>query len=100
MYNASRLRYKESDRINDLKDSFSKIGAKIEVTENEIFIEGIEKLEGGKTTSHNDHRIAMSLAVASIVSDNPITIDDAQSINKSSFNFVEQFRSIGVNMAL
>lgn len=42
LYNASRLRYKESDRINDLKDSFSKIGAKIEVTENEIFIEGIE----------------------------------------------------------
>ena len=100
LYNASRLRYKESDRINDLKDSFSKIGAKIEVTENEIFIEGIEKLEGGKTTSHNDHRIAMSLAVAAIVSNNPITIDDAQSINKSSFNFIEQFRSIGVNMVL
>ncbi|MEI0524721.1 3-phosphoshikimate 1-carboxyvinyltransferase [Brachyspira murdochii] len=100
LYNASRLRYKESDRINDLKDSFSRIGAKIEVTENEIFIEGIEKLEGGKTTSHNDHRIAMSLAVASIASNNPITIDDAQSINKSSFNFIEQFRSIGVNMVL
>ena len=100
LYNASRLKYKESDRINDLKDSFTKIGADIEVTENEIFIEGSEQLRGGNTTSHNDHRIAMSLAVASIVSENDIIIDDAQSINKSSFNFIEQFRSIGASMIL
>ena len=98
LYNASRLRYKESDRINDLKNSFNKIGAKIEVTGDNIFIEGIDKLEGGETTSHNDHRIAMSLAVASIVSKNSIVIDDAESINKSSFNFIEQFRSIGAQI--
>ncbi len=89
------MKYKESDRIDDLKDSFNKIGAKIKVTENEIYIEGVEKLEGGNTTSHNDHRIAMSLAVASIVSESDIVIDDAMSINKSSFNFIDQFRSIG-----
>ena len=100
LYNAGRLRYKESDRINDLKDSFVKIGANIEVTEDEILIEGVERLSGGKTTSHNDHRIAMSLAVASAVSDGNITIDDANSINKSSFNFIEQFRSIGGNIVL
>ena len=100
LYNASRLRYKESDRINDLKDSFSRIGAKIKVTKDEIFVEGVEKLKGGKTTSHNDHRIAMALSVASIVSNDSITIDDAESINKSSFSFIEQFRSIGANISL
>lgn len=98
LYNAKRLRYKESDRINDLKDSFNKIGAKITSTEDEIFIEGVEKLKGGKTSSHNDHRIAMALCVASIVCENEIIIDDAQSINKSSFNFIEQFRSIGAKI--
>lgn len=98
LYNAKRLRYKESDRINDLKDSFNKIGAKITSTENEIYIEGVEKLIGGKTSSHNDHRIAMALCVASAVCDNDIIIDDAASINKSSFNFIEQFRSIGAKM--
>ena len=98
LYNAKRLRYKESDRINDLKDSFNKIGAKITSTENEIFIEGVEKLHGGKTSSHNDHRIAMALCVASIVCENDIIIDDAQSINKSSFNFIEQFRSVGAKI--
>ena len=98
LYNAKRLRYKESDRINDLKDSFNKIGAKITSTEDEIFIEGMEKLKGGKTSSHNDHRIAMALCVASIVCENEIIIDDAQSINKSSFNFIEQFRSIGAKI--
>ena len=98
LYNAKRLRYKESDRINDLKDSFNKIGAKITSTEDEIFIEGVEKLKGGKTSSHNDHRIAMALCVASIVCENEIIIDDAQSINKSSFNFIEQFRSVGAKI--
>ena len=98
LYNAKRLRYKESDRINDLKDSFNKIGAKITSTEDEIFIEGVKKLKGGKTSSHNDHRIAMALCVASIVCENDIIIDDAQSINKSSFNFIEQFRSIGAKI--
>lgn len=98
LYNASRLRYKESDRINDLKDSFTKIGAKIEVTDDEIYIEGVEKLEGGNTTSHNDHRIAMALSIASTVSNNDIIIDDAESINKSSFNFLEQFKSIGAKI--
>lgn len=98
LYNAKRLKYKESDRINDLKDSFNKIGAKITSTENEIYIEGVDKLNGGKTSSHNDHRIAMALCVASIVCDNEIIIEDAESINKSSFNFIEQFRSIGAKM--
>lgn len=99
LYNAGRLKYKESDRINDLKDSFNRIGAKIEATDDNIFIEGVERLEGGETTSHNDHRIAMSLAVASIVAKNNIIIDDAESINKSSFNFIEQFRSIGARIS-
>lgn len=98
LYNAKRLRYKESDRINDLKDSFNRIGAKISATENEIYIEGVDKLKGGKTTSHNDHRIAMALCIASIVSKNDIIIDDAESINKSSFNFIEQLKSIGVKI--
>ena len=98
LYNARRLRYKESDRINDLKDSFNKIGAKISATDNEIYIEGVDKLKGGETESHNDHRIAMALCVASIVSNNNIIIKDGESINKSSFNFIEQFRSIGVKI--
>ncbi|WP_300365824.1 3-phosphoshikimate 1-carboxyvinyltransferase [Brachyspira sp.] len=100
LYNAGRLKYKESDRINDLKDSFTKIGANIEVGNDEIFINGVERLKGGNTTSHNDHRIAMALAVASIVSNENISIDDAESIKKSSFSFIEQFRSIGANIVL
>ena len=100
LYNAHRLKYKESDRINDLKDSFNKIGAKITSTDSEIFIEGVEKLEGGKTTSHNDHRIAMALAIASIICKNDVIIDDSESINKSSFSFIDQLKSIGSNIII
>lgn len=98
IYNAGRLKYKESDRLNDLKDSFNRVGAKIDVTDEEIYIYGVEKIEGGHTTSHNDHRIAMALAIAGISSKNPIIIDDAQSIYKSSFGFIDQFKSIGGNL--
>ena len=100
LYNAHRLKYKESDRIKDLEDSFRRIGVKIRTTDDEIFIEGNGGIKGGKTTSHNDHRIAMALSVAGLISDEPIIIDDAESISKSSFSFINDFKSIGAKVSI
>lgn len=95
LYNAKRLKYKESDRIYDLKDSLTKIGAKIEAKDDTITIEGVEYLEGGHTTSHNDHRLAMAISIASIISKKDIILEGENAVNKSSTNFFEQFREIG-----
>lgn len=100
LYNAHRLKYKESDRIKDLEDSFSRIGVNIRTTDNEIIVEGSGFIKGGRTISHNDHRIAMALAVAGIISKEAVIIDDAESISKSSFSFINDFKSIGANVIL
>lgn len=95
LYNAHRLKYKESDRINDLKDSLTRIGASIKTTDDEIKIEGIGQLSGGVTNPHNDHRIAMTLAMASVISTDDIIIEDYEVVKKSSASFFNQFVSLG-----
>lgn len=95
LYNAKRLKYKESDRIYDLKDSITKIGAKINAKDDMIEIEGVEYLKGGYATSHNDHRIAMAISIASIISKNDIILDGENAVKKSSSIFFKQFEELG-----
>ena len=95
LYNAHRLKYKESDRINDLKDSLTRIGASIKTTDDEIEIEGVGQLSGGISNPHNDHRIAMTLAIASMISIDDIIIEDYEVVKKSSASFFSQFESLG-----
>jgi 3-phosphoshikimate 1-carboxyvinyltransferase len=64
---AKELRYKESDRIKAISESLRKMGAKIEELEDGIIVEGPTQLKGAVVDSFGDHRIAMTLAIASIV---------------------------------
>lgn len=93
--NAKRLKYKESDRIYDLQDTFSKIGAEIKASDDTIEIKGLGSLKGGETLSHNDHRLAMAVTVSSIISEGDIILNDYEATYKSSSNFYEQFISLG-----
>lgn len=89
--NAGRLRLKESDRLHALAAEFNRLGGKITEQEDGLLIEGIERLEGGEADSHNDHRIAMALAVASLKSKEPISIRGAECVGKSYPDFWEDF---------
>ncbi|RRD40461.1 3-phosphoshikimate 1-carboxyvinyltransferase [Leptotrichia sp. OH3620_COT-345] len=94
--NAERLRIKESDRITSIRTELNKIGAEIEETENSLIIQGVDKFKGGAVLSAwNDHRIAMSLAVASIRCEEEIIIEEAESVKKSYPHFWEDFRKMG-----
>ncbi|NPA68925.1 MAG: 3-phosphoshikimate 1-carboxyvinyltransferase [Chlorobi bacterium] len=84
----NRLIHKESNRAETLKTEFAKIGINIIIDKDLMLIEG-GKISGGITDSHNDHRIAMALAVAALGSKNGITIKNAFSINKSYPGFYE-----------
>lgn len=90
IYNAGRLRIKESDRIEAMETELKKFGVKISSTEDEIQIQGNasymchEDLRG-----HNDHRIVMALSIAATCSQSACVIDDAQAINKSYPTFFE-----------
>ena len=96
---AGRLRLKESDRIAAMEEELRRMGARLSSTEDEIRITGGGTLEGGCTVScHNDHRIAMSLAVAATCCRRPVTITGAQAVNKSYPAFWEDLSSTGARV--
>ncbi len=89
----NRLIHKESNRAEVLQKEFSKIGIKIKISENKMFIEG-GKVKGGIINSHNDHRIAMAAATAALSSKNGITIKNSECINKSYPTFYKDLIGI------
>ncbi len=95
IYNAERLKIKESDRLSTVCESLSGLGAEIEKTDDGLIINGTGTLIGGECDSFNDHRIAMSCAIASCICQNEVVIKDAQAVNKSYPNFFEDFVSLG-----
>lgn len=101
IYNAKRLRYKESDRIEAMESELLKLGVNIKTTEDEIIIQGNHEYEGNVDVfSHRDHRIVMSLAIAATKLNKPITIDEAQYISKSYPHFFEDLAMVGVKVEL
>ena len=92
--NAGRLRLKESDRLHALATEFNNLGAKIVEGEDYLTIQGVKTLTGGLSDAHNDHRIAMAIAVASIRSTDKIELNGASSVNKSYPAFWDDFCKI------
>ena len=95
IYNAARLRLKESDRLAAVSDLIGTLGCSVRQTEDGLVITGAGRLRGGSANSWNDHRIAMSAAVASIIADGPVTICGAECVNKSYPGFFDDFAALG-----
>lgn len=94
--NAQRLRIKESDRLLSTSEMLKKLGANIEETSDGLIIFGGQPLSGGTCVStYNDHRIAMSAAIASTFCQHPVTIRNAEAVNKSYPKFWEHFKALG-----
>lgn len=94
--NASRLRIKECDRITCVKEELNKMGANISESKDEMYFVGVDYLDGCETLhTHNDHRIAMSLAVASTICSKPLLIEQAECVKKSYPHFWQDFKKLG-----
>lgn len=79
----SRLIHKESNRLHTLMLEFSKMGLKTEASGEELLIHGTGKLTGAIVDSHNDHRIAMSAAIASVLTNSGVEISNPHCVSKS-----------------
>jgi len=90
----SRLIHKESDRASAICKEFGKLKIKVE-TEGDIMKITGGRPEGAKVESHEDHRIAMALAVTALKSSGRIFIKDSQSVGKSYPDFFNDLRSLG-----
>ncbi len=94
IYGASRLRLKESDRLETVCNMLTAFGAKVEITDDGLLINGVDTLTGGTADSAGDHRIAMSAAVASTVCKGSVEITGAQAVSKSYPAFWEDFEKL------
>ena len=93
IFNASRLRLKESDRIESVCATLSSLGADICATDDGMVIRGKKILSGGEVDSFNDHRIAMSAAVASLACEGAVKIARFEAINKSYPSFLDAWET-------
>lgn len=83
-----RLAAKESNRAESIFSELSAIGANIQIQGDSMLIEGAA-LSGGEIRSYNDHRIAMSAAIAALFIEKPVYINEIKCINKSFPTFFE-----------
>ena len=97
IYNAKRLRLKESDRINSICTMLRNLGADISETDDGMVINGRKNLLGGEVDSFNDHRIAMAAAVVAVKCENPVIIRNADAVNKSYPDFWDDYNKLGGN---
>ena len=93
---AAELRVKESDRIAVMAECLSSMGVDVETFDDGMRITGKKKLKGTVCHSHGDHRIAMSMAIAGLVAEGEMVIEDTECIKTSFPRFEEMLRKISV----
>ena len=81
LYGAPQLKFKESNRIETVVNMIRALGGDAEPTDEGCIIHGRPRLAGGRVVHRGDHRIMMSAAVASIVCDGPVVMDDCECCN-------------------
>ncbi len=93
--NAARLRLKESDRLHSTAGLLSSLGCPVRELNDALEITGGGRLSGAMVNSFNDHRIVMAAAAASGAGAVPLTIVNAEAINKSQPGFFRDFAALG-----
>lgn len=95
---AAELRYKESDRIQAIVTELSKLGVHVSENVDGFQIIGKAKINGGIIDPHGDHRLAMALAIAGLVSIDPVIVQNAQFIQESFPSFIKLLRHLNANI--
>ncbi len=92
-----RLHNKESNRGLTLQQELGKLGIGITLEGNFMLVKG-GKIEGGTIFSHHDHRIAMAAAVAGLIAEKPVIIQNAECVSKSWPSFFEDLELLNVKI--
>jgi 3-phosphoshikimate 1-carboxyvinyltransferase len=95
-----RLEYKESNRASTLQSELGKIGVEVELKGDDMIINPTGMVTASTVSSHNDHRIAMALAVAGLGAKGEMIIEGAESVNKSYPHFWKDLSKLNVLVSL
>lgn len=96
----SRLAHKESDRGITLQTEFAKLGIRIDLKEDTMLVYGGTGIHGAEVFSQHDHRIAMACGIVALCADGPVTITDAEAVNKSYTDFYAHLKHLGAKVDL
>ncbi|AMO84973.1 3-phosphoshikimate 1-carboxyvinyltransferase 1 [Solibacillus isronensis B3W22] len=91
---AEELKVKETNRIDAVVNELKKLGANIEATDDGMVIEGPTPLHGGSLRTYGDHRIGMMGAIAALIADGEVELDDADCIAVSYPTFFDHINNI------
>jgi 3-phosphoshikimate 1-carboxyvinyltransferase len=90
----SRLKYKESNRINSLMSVFSRLGNVIKTEGDEMLVTSEPHFRSVSVDPFGDHRIAMAAAIAALRMNAPVIIDNAECVDKSYPGFFRELFKI------
>lgn len=93
--NIERLKLKESDRIKSTVEMLERSGIRVSLKEESFSFNGIGEFNSCEIDSYNDHRIAMSAAIAAGFAKGPIKILDSECVEKSYKDFYKDLESLG-----
>jgi 3-phosphoshikimate 1-carboxyvinyltransferase len=91
---AAELKVKESDRIATVTENLRAMGADVNPTEDGMIITGGKQLHGASIRTYLDHRIAMAFTVASVLTDEDVTLDHPECVTISYPNFYDDFHNM------
>jgi 3-phosphoshikimate 1-carboxyvinyltransferase len=95
---AGELRVKEVDRIGVLAGELRKMGVQVDEKADGFIIHGPLHPQGAEVDSHDDHRLAMALAICGLVAGAPTWIEDAGSAHDSFPGFAGAMQALGADM--
>lgn len=95
IYNAKRLRIKESDRLAAIAQCLAQLGADVTERDDALLIRGGKPLRGGVVQGFGDHRIVMSMAIAAALCTSELVIEGAEAVDKSYPQFFNHFKRLG-----
>ncbi len=95
---AAELRVKEVDRIGVLAAELRKMGVVMDDRQDGFTVHGPLRPHGATVDSHDDHRLAMALAVAGLAATGETVVEDAACAADSFPGFVETMQQLGAQM--
>jgi len=88
------LRHKESDRVAGIVAGLAALGARIRADGDEIEIEGGRALRGATVASHDDHRLAMTFAIAGLIAEGTTLVGQPGSADVSYPGFFDELERL------
>ena len=94
IFNARRLRLKESDRLRTTAQLLTALGGSVEEQPSGLIVHGAGRLTGGTADACGDHRIAMSAAVAACICESAVSVSGSECVSKSYPRFWEDLDAL------